>query len=274
SETGSKRLMWARAHHRRREAAPASACASVQDVRCAFIACSCARTCDTWSWWSGGTTPSGVMWSTTPGSGCAICDSAPLPSTCCRMSALIGASGAPERTHDCAAWPWPACSNCWRRPPRPPFCWIIDSTICSIGFADCGMFAPDMPPRPPLITWPSTLWSRPSSSPIVVSSCWLREPSGPQVRPALLLLLHQLDDAGGHVADAVQHVALGELGVVHRVLAGIHLHAGAECLVDAPRHRRVHLQHVDSRPVGDDLDRHVGCAQVLLDVLRVVEREV
>ena len=61
---------------------------------------------------------------------------------------------------------------------------------------------------------------------------------------------------------------------LHRVFAGDDLDAGARRFVDASADGRVELEHADARPVGDDFDVHVLRAEVGLDVLGVVEREV
>ena len=82
------------------------------------------------------------------------------------------------------------------------------------------------------------------------------------------------DDAGLDVADAAEHVALGELLAAHRVLAGDDLDAGAQRFADAIADHGVGLQHPDARTVGDDLDVDILRAEARLQVARIVEREV
>src|SRR5262245_32027030 len=48
---------------------------------------------------------------------------------------------------------------------------------------------------------------------------------------------------------------------------------GVERLRQPVGHFRLHLQHLEARSVGDDLDLHVVLAEVGLYVLRVVERQ-
>ena len=94
------------------------------------------------------------------------------------------------------------------------------------------------------------------------------------VRPALLLLLHHLDDARRHVADLGLHVGRRELHAVHRVLAGVDLDAALHRVGDAVLDGRVGLQHVDARAVGDQLDLDAFAADAFLQVDHVVEDHV
>src|SRR5947199_803827 len=98
--------------------------------------------------------------------------------------------------------------------------------------------------------------------------------SGPQVGPALLLALHDLDDAGAHITEVVQHVRLGELLCAHRVLAGDDLDARGQRLADPIADGRIGFQHADAGAVRDDLDFHVLGAEISLEVAGVVERKI
>src|SRR3982751_3593778 len=70
--------------------------------------------------------------------------------------------------------------------------------------------------------------------------CGSRRRAGPayrglraDVRPALLLLLHDLGDAGRDVLEVGQHVRARQLLSLHRVLARGHLDARRDRLVEA-----------------------------------------
>src|SRR3954470_3558108 len=99
-------------------------------------------------------------------------------------------------------------------------------------------------------------------------------PSGPQVGPSFLLAPDDLDDTGGHVADVRVHVGADQFLVAHRVLAGRHLDARLDRVGDARVADRVELQHADAGSVGDDFDLDVGRAEIVLQVLDVVEYQV
>src|SRR5204863_1248018 len=98
--------------------------------------------------------------------------------------------------------------------------------------------------------------------------------SWPDIGPALLLPLHDLDDTGADVRDAGQHVRLRELLAAHRILAGRHLDPAAERVANPVADGRIGFQHADAGTVRDDLDLHVRSTQVRLQVAGVVEREV
>src|SRR5579864_2701433 len=133
------------------------------------------------------------------------------------------------------------------------------------------------------VRWPMAPNSTPmakarASTSVVV--CWnsasvmWRRTSGPDVGPALLLLAHDLDHAGRHVADVGQHVGVGELHGMHGVFASDDLDAMLQRLGDAMRDRGVAFQHRDGRPVDHDFEVAFVVGQLGLEVAHVVEREV
>ena len=105
-----------------------------------------------------------------------------------------------------------------------------------------------------------------------------REPggigSGTDVRPALLLALHDLDHPRADVTDFIDHVAAREVLCTHRIFAGKDLHAGSGCLTYGVGDRRVELEHADAGAKSHDFDVDVRGAELRLDVMRVVQRQI